>query len=134
MMRVRNRRRGLTLLETLLAAVIFAVATIALSALFSSAQLSTVRATKRLAATTLASRYLEESIESGKFGIVPVADNGVFAVRMIRRGVESTSNYQWRRTVTSMPNGVYDVVVQVDWQHGDVDYNESREVLVYPSP
>lgn len=126
-------RRGLTILETGIAAVIFAIAAVALAGLFSNAQESSARATKRLAATTLATRYIEEAVETARFGGTPTADSGTFLVRTVRRGNESQASFQWQRTVTALANGVQDVVVTVTWEWASQPQSVVREVLVFPT-
>lgn len=126
--------RGLTLLETGIAAMVFAIAVVSFAALFSNAQASSARSIKRLAGTTLASRYLEEAVEAAKFGAVPTPDNGTFSVRTIRRGQEQLSEYTWARTVTAMANDVHDVVVTVSWEYASETQTVTREVLVRARP
>lgn len=128
----RKRQGGLTLLETGIAAFIFAIAAMSLGALFSNAQSSTTRATQRLVANTLATRYIEEAVEAGKFGAVPSPGAGTFDVRTVRRGNDYQVEYRWTRTVTGLPSGVYDVVVTVEWDYASTNYSVTREVLVHP--
>lgn len=132
--KVKTSQAGLTLLETVLASVIFAVAAVALGGLFSAAQTSSARSTKRLTATTLASRYIEEAVDAARFGGIPSADNGTFLVRSVRRGNDSQSEFQWQRTVTPIGNGVHDVNVTVTWEYASQPYTVNREVLVYAAP
>lgn len=126
--------RGLTLLETGIAAFVFAIAVISFAALFSNAQASSARSIKRLAGTTLASRYLEEAVEEARFGAIPTPDNGTFTVRTIRRGQEQLSEYTWTRTVTTLPNDIHDVVVTVSWEYSSEPQTITREVLVHARP
>lgn len=128
----RVSRAGLTLLETLLAAVIFAVGTVSLAALFVGAERATLRNTQRLCADNFASLLIEEAVDDAKTGIVPKPDSGTFSSRTVRRGAENVIDYQYVVTVDDLPAGVRDVHVVVRWSYQQEQFEIEREVLVCP--
>lgn len=128
----RLSRAGLTLLETLLAAVIFAVGTVSLAALFVGAERATLRNTQRLTADNFASLLIEEAVDDGKAGIVPKPDNGTFSSRTVRRGAENVIEYHYEVTVDNLALGVRDVHVVVRWTYQQEHFEIEREVMVCP--
>ena len=127
-------RRGLSLLETIIASVIFAVVAVSLAVLFGSANQGTVRGVYKLGANTLATSLVEQAFEEAKSGSVPQAATGVFEVKTIRRGAESTMDLNYQVTVTSVNVGLYDVLVRVFWTYRDQAFQVEREILVSPRP
>jgi Tfp pilus assembly protein PilV len=130
----RYSRRGLSLLETLLAAVLFAIATLAVGALFRAAELSTLRNSQRQCAESFVSQLIEETIDDGQAGIVPKEETGAYTARTVRRGAETVTSYDFEVTVDDLPAGVRDVLVTVSWSHGEQRMSVTREVLVCPAP
>ena len=127
-------RRGFSLLETVIASVIFAVVAVSLAVLFGSANHGTVRGVHKLGANTLATSLVEKAFEEAKAGMVPEQVNGVFEIKTVRRGAESTLDLNYEVTVTSVNVGLYDVLARVTWTYQDQDFEIEREVLVSPRP
>lgn len=125
-------RAGLTLLETLIAAVIFAIGTVSLAALFSGADRASLRNTQRLCAQNFASQLIEEAVDDAKTGVVPKPDAGTFSSRTVRRGAENVIEYEYEVTVDDLALGVRDVHVVVRWSYQQQQFEIQREVLVCP--
>ena len=126
------RKRGLSLLETVIASVIFAIVAVSLSLLVGSSHQGTVKGVYKLSANSLATSLVEQAFEEGRAGGVPTDGNGTFEVKTVRRGAESTLALNYEVTVNPANAGLYDVVVRVFWSYQDQDFEIEREVLVSP--
>lgn len=124
---------GFTLLETVLAAVLFAVATIFLSTLFTNAQRGSARSNQRFVANALASRYVETAVSEGKVGMVPAAATGQVTVNATRRGHQMSVVYDWQVNVNSVADELHSVTVSVSWIYQGEKQTVLREVLVHPT-
>jgi hypothetical protein len=129
-----GRSGGLALLETIIAAVIFAIVAVSLAVLFGSSHHGTLRGLHKIGANSLASDLVEQAIEDARYGVVPANDNGTFQLKTVRRGAESHMDMNYDVAVSVVSVGVYDVMVRVDWTYQDQDFTIEREVLVSPRP
>lgn len=127
-----QRVRAFTLLETVVATVIFSTAVVTLALLFSGAHRGTARSLQQLCANSLAQRLVEEAVDGGQNGIVPRTSSGTVALTSIRRGAEATTNYAYQVEVDTHAPRLYDVVVRVRWTYQDKESEILREVLVSP--
>lgn len=126
--------RGLSLLETVIASVIFAVVAVSLSLLMGSSHQGTVKGVYKLSANSLATGLVEQAFEEGRAGSVPIDGRGTFEVKTVRRGYGSTLTLNYEVTVNPANAGLYDVVVRVFWSYQGQDFEVQREVLVSPRP
>ncbi len=124
--------RAFTLLETVVATVIFSTAVVSLALLFSGAHHGTRRSLNHLCASSLAQRFVEEAVEDGAHGVTPKASSGTVDVASVRRGASAKTSYDYRVTVSNHAPRLYDVWVEVQWTYQDKPFRLVREVLVSP--
>lgn len=134
---MRSRRgqkfgRAFTLLETVVATVIFSTAVVSLALLFSGAHQGTARSLHQMCANTLAQKLIEEVVEDARQGVVPKASTGTVEITSVRRGAPAKTAYDYNVAVAAHAPAVFDALVTVRWTYQDKQFDVTREVLVSP--
>lgn len=107
------RRRGLSLLELMIALAVFAVAFLMLLSVFPTAARAVRQGEDRMVATFLADRRLEE-LRAADFDLLTPSFQGV-DVESINAGVSSAMNYTVQTNVTELEPDLKRLRVVVSW-------------------
>lgn len=126
--------RAFTLLETILASILFATVSVSLAVLFGVANRGTLNSLHHLSGNALASGLISSAREDARAGVVPENRSGQYIFTTFRRGNESKLAMDYRMEVHSPTLGVKDVIVEVSWEYQGKVQKIEREVLVSPRP
>lgn len=128
--RVSRTRRGLTLIEVIVALALFVIATLAMMSIWPVQARAVDLARNVLTATEIGERELEAVLAPGFPQVVN--RSGSQTVMASVDGNPATATFTYTLTVTSVSTFLKDVIVRVEWTEGGVKHEVALETLVAP--
>lgn len=129
---MRSGRGGLSLLETVMAAMLFATISIALVSLWFNHYRLMALAQSRLVATYVCKELMEDQLAGSWSTLtsVPKGSQPPIRVRATINDAIRTVVYNWSVVVVDTPN-TKDVTVQVFWKEGNIEHETHLETLLF---
>ncbi len=128
----RLRACGLSLLETVIAALLFATISVALISLWFSHYRLLAMSQSRLVATYVCKQLMEDQLATSYSAIVsiPRGSEPPIQVDSIVNDSARKVVYEWAVVVVDAPN-TKDVTVQVFWKEGNIEHETHLETLLF---
>lgn len=127
-----SRVRGISLLETIIAALIFATISIGLVAMWYNHYRLLAQTQHRLVATYVAKQLMEEQVNQPYTNIVNVARGSQAPIEMKSyvNGALRESTYEYEVIVVDTPE-TKDITVTVWWQEGGMEHEVHLETMLF---
>ncbi len=124
--------RGLSLLETVIASLLFATITVSLVSLWFSHYRLLAMSQSRLVATYVCKQLMEEQLSNATSAIIAVPRGSQPPITMTHKvnGATRTVVYEWSVGVVDTPD-MKDVVVNVFWKEGGIEHETHLETLLF---
>lgn len=125
-------RRGLSLLETVIAAMLFATISVALISLWFSHYRLLALSQSRLVATYVCKQLMENQLATGYSTIVAIPRGSQPPIEVQSKVNDATRTvvYEWCVKVVDTPF-TKDVTVQVFWKEGGMEHETHLETLLF---
>ncbi|MEW6282237.1 MAG: hypothetical protein AB1758_26765 [Candidatus Eremiobacterota bacterium] len=124
--------RGISLLETVIACLLFATISVAMVGLWATHHRLLAQTQHRLVATYVAKQLMEEQLNQPVANIVPIARGSQTPISMdsYMNGALRRSTYEYSVQVVETPE-TRDVTVTVFWTEGDSEHEVHLETLLF---
>ncbi len=124
--------RGLSLLETVIASLLFATITVSLVSLWFSHYRLLAMSQSRLVATYVCKQLMEEQLSNATSAIVALPRGSQPPITMTHKvnGATRTVVYEWSVGVVETPD-MKDVIVNVFWKEGGIEHETHLETLLF---
>jgi Tfp pilus assembly protein PilV len=125
---VREACRGLTVIETLIAATLFLTAIVVVVGLFPASARAARQAQGHLLATNLAERELELA-RAASYGALEDRQNS-YTLQIVNNGAKTDMELTTRVKISEVRDGLKRILVVVDWQGTDL-FNKELQMETY---
>ncbi|GMU53472.1 MAG: hypothetical protein AMXMBFR33_26180 [Candidatus Xenobia bacterium] len=124
--------RGLSLLETVIASLLFATITVSLVSLWFSHYRLLAMSQSRLVATYVCKQLMEEQLSNATSAIVALPRGSQPPITLTHKvnGATRTVVYEWSVGVVDTSD-MKDVVVHVFWKEGGIEHETHLETLLF---
>lgn len=124
--------RGLSLLETVIASLLFATITVSLISLWFSHYRLLAMSQSRLVATYVCKQLMEEQLSNATSAIIALPRGSQPPITLTHKvnGATRTVVYEWSVGVVDTPD-MKDVIVNVFWKEGGIEHETHLETLLF---
>lgn len=125
------RQQGFSLLESVIAATVFALGATFVAGLWPTLTRANLASRNKFIAVHLATRVLEHYSQEAKGGVTPVAETGDFKVTTVANSVQTETTYHYEVTVNALAPRLSDVLVTVSWRYQDQQHDTRQEIVLH---